>query len=115
MEGTDPTPRAFGFSLASQWPWFTGGQITGPLYGWLGHRWRANRSSAAALAAALPVLVEPGARWLAARLGKIPRIPFQWPLNGAGVTAEFAELSVGLLLTCAAVRFMARDRPSARA
>ena len=117
MEGVHLTPRAFAFSLASQWPWFAGSLITGPLYGWLGHRWRARRSLAAALLAALPVLLEPGARWLAAGLGlgNSPWIPFQWPLDSGGVTAEFAELAVGLLLTWTAIRFIARDRASARA
>ena len=117
MEGAHLTARAFAFSMASQWPWFVGGLITGPLYGWLGYRWRACRSPAAALLAALPVLLEPGARWLAAGLGlgTIPWVPFQWPLDGGGVTAEFAELVVGLLLTCTVIRFMARNRAAAKA
>jgi hypothetical protein len=117
MEGVHLTPRALAFSLASQWPWFAGGLITGLLFGWLGHRWRARQSPAAALLVALPVLLEPGARWLATGLGlgNISWIPFQWPLDGGGVTAEFTELAVGLLLTCAAIRVVVRDRASARA
>ena len=117
MEGAHLTPRTFAFSLASQWPRFAGGLVTGPLYGTLGHRWRSRRSLAAALLAALPVLLEPGGRWLATRLGlgNIPWIPFQWPLDGGGVTAEFAELAVGLLLTCAAITLLARDRATADA
>lgn len=112
MEGVHLAPRVFALSLASQWPWFAGGLVTGPLYGWLGYRWRTRRFPAAALLAALPVLLEPGARWLVAGLGPgtTPWIPFQWPVDGGGVTAEFAELVAGLLLTCTAIGFMARNR-----
>jgi uncharacterized protein DUF6518 len=117
MEGVHLTPRTFAFSLASQWPWFAGGLITGPLYGWLGHRWHTRRSPAAALLAALPILLEPAARWLATRLGLSSAgwrfIP--WPLQGSGVAAEFAELAVGLLLTGAVIRVIARGRAPARA
>ena len=117
MEGTQLTPRVLAFVLASQWPWFAGGLITGPLYGWLGHRWRAHRSLAAALLAALPVLLEPGARWLASGLGlaNIPWLTFQWPFGGGAVTAEFAELAAGLLLTGLAVRLAVRRRVPAGA
>lgn len=117
MEGVHLTPRAFAVSMASQWLWFAGGLLTGPLYGWLGYRWRARRSPAAALLVALPVPLEPGARWLAAGLGlgTLPGIPFQWPVDGGGVTAEVTELAVGLLFTCAAIGVMARNRASARA
>jgi uncharacterized protein DUF6518 len=116
MEGAHLTPRAVAFSLASQWPWFAGGLITGPVFGWLGHCWRGRRSPAVALLVALPILLEPGARWLAAGLGlgNLPWIQFQWPLDGGGVAAEFAELAVGLLLTCAVLAVMVRDRPAAR-
>lgn len=40
---------------------------------------------------------------------------FPWPLQGSGVAAEFAELAVGLLLTGAVIRVIARGRTSARA
>lgn len=117
MEGAHLTSRAVAFSLASQWPWFAGGLITGPVFGWLGHCWRGRRSPLVALLVALPILLEPGARWLAAGLGlgNLPWIRFQWPLDGGGVTAEFAELTVGLLLTCAVLAVMVRGRASARA
>ncbi|HUB40024.1 MAG TPA: hypothetical protein VMA72_14330 [Streptosporangiaceae bacterium] len=117
MEGVHLTPQAFALSLASQWPWFGGGLITGPLYGWLGYRWRARRSPAAALLVVLPILLEPGARWLAARLGlsSTGRLVFPWPLQSSGVAAEFAELTVGLLLTAAVIAVIARGRAVARA
>lgn len=110
MEGTHLTARVAAASLASQWPWFAGGLITGPLQGWLGHRWRAARSPSAGLVAVLPLLLEPAARWLATHLGLagIGWFPFSWPLQGGGVAAQFAELTAGLLLTGAAITVMAR-------
>jgi hypothetical protein len=115
MEGAHLTPRTFAFSLASQWLWFAGGLVTGPLYGWLGHRWRARRLPAAALLAALPILLEPAARWLASRVGLSGTgwLFFPWPLPGSGVAAELTELAVGLLLTGAAIRVIAHGRPPA--
>lgn len=106
----------FAASLASQRLWFAGGLITGPLYGWLGYRWRARQSTAAALLAALPVLLEPAALWLTSSLGLgIPGTShFQWPDQRGAVAAEFTELAVGMLLTAAATKVMARGQISAR-
>ena len=117
MEGVHLTPRTFASSLASQWLWFAGGLITGPLYGWLGRWWRTRRSAVAALLAALPVLLEPAALWLSSRLGFGGTGMFflQWPYQRGAVAAEFAELALGVLLTYAAAKGMARGRASARA
>ena len=117
MEGVHLTPRTLALSLASQWPWFAGGLITGPVYGWLGHLWRTRRSALAALLAALPVLLEPAALWLSSRtgLGGTTMFFFQWPYQRGAIAAEFAELAVGLLLTYAAAKVMARGRPPAGA
>jgi hypothetical protein len=111
------TLHMFAATLASQWLWFAGGLITGPLYGWLGYRWRARQSTAAALLAALPVLLEPAAVWLASRLnlGILGFAHFWWPDQPGGVAAEFAELAVGLLLTAAVVKVVAGGRASASA
>lgn len=111
------TLHMFASSLASQWLWFAGGLITGPLYGWLGYRWRARQSTAAALLAAAPVLLEPAAVWLTGRLGLgFPGAShFQWPDQGGAAAAEFTELAVGMLVTAAAAKVMARVRASARA
>ena len=116
MEGVHLTPRTFAFSLASQWPWFAGGLIIGPLYGCLGQHWRAQRSAAAALLAALPVLLEPAAGWLATRLGLSATgwHYLGWPLQRSAIAAEFAELAVGLVLTTAVIKLIARDRAVAR-
>jgi hypothetical protein len=106
------TPHLFLATLASQWLWFAGGLIAGPLYGWLGYRWRVRWSRAAALLAVLPSLLEPAARWLAGRSGiaHVIGLAFQWPGYGPAVIAEVSELAVGLLLTGAVVVAMARSR-----
>jgi hypothetical protein len=126
MEGTHLGPRPAGLigtwnqlsprlvlaTLASQWLWFAGGLIIGPVYGWLGYRWRARRSRVAALLAVLPPLLEPAARWLVTRLGAVHAswLNFRWPVYGAAVVAEIIELTVGLVLTGVVVTAMARTR-----
>jgi hypothetical protein len=128
MEGTHLGPRPAGLigtwnqlsprlvlaTLASQWLWFAGGLIIGPVYGWLGYRWRARRSRVAALLAVLPPLLEPAARWLVTRLGAghATRLTFQWPAYGPAVIAEIIELAVGLVLTAVVVTAMARTPAS---
>jgi hypothetical protein len=107
------SPHLFLVTLASQWLWFAGGLITGPLYAWLGYRWRSRGSRAAALLAALPVLLEPAVRWLAARSGLayVSGLTLQGPNRGPAVIAEVA---VGLMLTSIVVTAMARNRGPAR-
>jgi uncharacterized protein DUF6518 len=111
-------------TLARQWPWLVGGLITGPLYGWLGHRFRARRSWTVGLLAALPVLLEPFGRWLTTHFGldRLARWQFSWPPSGLGqgaVTAMLAEACLGLLLLAATAAFAQRRtagvlRPSSR-
>jgi hypothetical protein len=103
MEGVHLTPQMYLDTLARQWPWLAGGLVTGPLYGWLGHRFRVRRSWAVGLLAALPVLLEPGGRWLTTHCGldRLARWEFSWPPSGLGqgaVTAMLAEACLGLLL-----------------
>ena len=104
-------------TLASQWLWFAGGLFTGPIYGWLGYRWRVRRSWAAALLAVLPPLLEPAVRWLGARLAPPDAggLPLQWPGSGPAVIAEVIELAIGIALTSVAVTSMARARVPRRA
>ena len=111
------TPHLFLATLASQWLWFAGGLITGPLFGWLGYRWHSRRSRAAILLAVLPVLLEPAARWLATRLGLayVSGLPFDWPSDRQAVLAEFAEFAVGLVLTVGVVTAIGRTRATRRA
>jgi hypothetical protein len=103
MEGVHLTPQMYLATLARQWPWLAGGLVTSPLYGWLGHRFRVRRSWAVGLLAALPVLLEPGGRWLTTHCGldRLARWEFSWPPSGLGqgaVTAMLAEACLGLLL-----------------
>lgn len=103
------SPHVFLASLASQGLWFAGGLITGPLYGWLGYRWRARQSPATALLVALPLLLEPAARLLATRFGQgyLSMLAYQW----SGLSPAFiAEIGVGLVLTAVVVRAMVRGQ-----
>jgi len=106
------SPHVFLTSLASQGLWFAGGLVTGPIYGWLGYRWRARQSLTAGLLAALPVLLEPAARWLASRFGQayVTTLAYQW--RGFG-PAAIAEVGAGLVLTGVIVTAMARRTASA--
>jgi hypothetical protein len=103
------TPNLFLATLVSQWLWFAGGLIAGPLCGWLGYRWRAYRSGRAALLVALAVTLEPLVRWLAARFGQayIGWLAFQGPGYGP---ASIAEIALGLALTAAVATTMLRAR-----
>jgi uncharacterized protein DUF6518 len=94
VEGAHLTPGTLAVTAASQWLWFLGGLVTGPLYGVLGHRWRTRRSWPVALLAALPVMFEPAARYLAGHEGLTSWSSFQ--------PAAFAEVLAGLALTIAA-------------
>jgi len=57
-----------GILLASQRANIVGGLLTGPLFGYLGQRWRTGRSWAAAALLAGAFCLEPLARWLAGQL-----------------------------------------------
>jgi hypothetical protein len=109
---TQLSPHLFLATLASQWLWFAGGLLTGPLYGWLGYRSRSRRSWATALVAVLPVLLEPVARVLVGRFGLayVSGLPFR---GQGGGPAAITEVAVGLLLTGVVVTAMfQRGRPS---
>jgi len=106
MEGVNLTSQGYLGELARQWPWLAGGLVSGPLYGWLGHRFRTHRSWTVGLLAALPVVLEPVGRWLTTHFGldRLFRWEFSWPPSGLGqgaVTAMLAEACLGLLLITA--------------
>jgi hypothetical protein len=101
VEGVHVTVPVVVTTAASQWPWFLGGLISGPLYGMLGYRWRARRSWPVALLATLPVVFEPAARLLADHSGLLSWSSFP--------PAVFAEVMTGLALT--AVVAVAAARP----
>jgi len=107
MEGVHTTVREIAFTAATQWLWFLGGLVSGPLYGLLGHYWRAGRSWPVALLAALPVMLEPAARWFATREGLTSWSSFP--------PADFAEVLTGLALTIVVTVAIARARTAGRA
>jgi Family of unknown function (DUF6518) len=124
LEGTHLAPRPPGVTgswsqlsahlvlvaLASQRLWFAGGLISGPLYGWLGYWWRTRRSWAAALLAALPLLLEPAARWLAAGFG----LTYVGGITTMDSPAALAEAAFGLMVIGVVVIKLARARARPR-
>jgi hypothetical protein len=62
-----------------------GGLVVGPLFGWLGQRWRARRAWVGALATAAALCLEPLAR---IPVGQVPRFRSVW----------LAEVAVGVAL-----------------
>ncbi|HEU5356475.1 MAG TPA: hypothetical protein VFU65_18515 [Actinocrinis sp.] len=109
------TPHLLLTVLASQSVWFVGGLITGPLYGWLGYRWRTRRAITPALLAALPVALEPAARWLSSHFGlaRASGLAFDWPSYGSAVIAETAEVALGVALIIVSIMIMLRTREPA--
>jgi hypothetical protein len=66
------------------------GLVTGPVFGWLGHRWRVRRSLISAVLVAGALCLEPLARWITGQLS--PPAPV-WTVEvalGAVVAAIFA-------------------------
>lgn len=75
--------------LRSQSVNILGGLVAGPLFGFLGQRWRANRSWASAALLAGSLCLEPLARWLA---GQLPPPAFVWKIevvSGAALALFF--------------------------
>jgi hypothetical protein len=102
VEGAHLSVGQLQATAASQWPWFVGGLVAGPLYGLLGRWWRARRSWAAALVATVPVMLEPAAHWAASRADVYGWDPVP--------PANYAEVAVGLLLTAAVAIAIGRAR-----
>jgi hypothetical protein len=59
IEGAAVTVRGVRGLLVGQWIYVGGGLLTGPLFGWLGNRWRTHRDWTNALAVAVAVCCEP--------------------------------------------------------
>jgi hypothetical protein len=59
IEGATVTPRGVRGLLVGQTAYAVGAVLTGPLFGWLGYRWRTRRDWTSALVAALVVCSEP--------------------------------------------------------
>jgi Family of unknown function (DUF6518) len=86
--------------LASQRANIVGGLLTGPLFGYLGQRWRTKRSWVAAALLAGAFCLEPLARW---RAGQLPPPQIVWRV----------EVAVGALAAlCFAAAGLARRRPA---
>jgi Family of unknown function (DUF6518) len=65
--------------------WILGGMVTGPLYGFLGHRWRVARSWVSAALVTSALCLEPLARGL---VGMLSPHPFVW----------WAEIAIGTVI-----------------
>ena len=55
-------PGLLGFLRGGNFRWFAAGVLTGPLFGWLGYRWRVRRALWAGLAVTALIVLEPMAR-----------------------------------------------------
>jgi hypothetical protein len=62
VENAHLTVQSVAALVRSESPVIVGGLFTGPLFGWLGNRWRNDRAWLGALAAAAAVCLEPLAR-----------------------------------------------------
>lgn len=62
VEGAEFSRRSVAGFVVSQSPVIVGGLFTGPLFGWLGNRWRTDRAWLGALAIAAAFCLEPLAR-----------------------------------------------------
>jgi len=75
------------------------GIVLGPLYGWLGQRWRVDRFWLSAVLVAAPLILEP-----------LARRSFE-PLSGPPLV-WWLEIAVGLLVAAGALAFMRARRPA---
>jgi hypothetical protein len=101
IEGVRPSSVVIPMFLHSQLHVIVPGLVTGPLYGWLGHRWRTLRSWASAALVAGAFCLEPLARWL-----------YGQPLGSASVSTAEVVLGVIAATLLAAAR-VAQARPAA--
>lgn len=77
--------------------WILGGIVTGPLYGFLGHRWRVARSWVSAALIASALCLEPLAR---GAVGMLSPHPFVW----------WAEIAIGAVVAAAFASVIATSR-----
>jgi hypothetical protein len=89
------------FVRAGNWRWFAGGLVTGPVAGWLGHRWRHDRLAVAGVAAAAALVLEP-----------VVRMRAGFAVRSTAVAA--AEVLAGLCAAVAAVRIGRKGIASGR-
>lgn len=67
IEHATLTVASYSAFVRSNLLWFAGALVTGPAFGWLGHRWRVARAPYAAAITSAVVLLEPLAHLLGAR------------------------------------------------
>jgi DNA-binding beta-propeller fold protein YncE len=107
-------PATFLWTVLDQFEWLFGAVVSGPVYGWLGRRWRATRSWLAALAVTVPVMIEPALRWELSswqNVAREPYVPLAWQPYAP---VAWAEALAGLALTVAAVVIALRGGPRER-
>lgn len=92
VEHAQLTLGGFAAFARSNLVWLAGGVLTGPLFGWLGHRWRVARDPSAAVVMAGAVTLEPLVHAVAYRRIPLGSIPF------GPVTAAEAAVGVALAL-----------------
>lgn len=102
IEGVHPTIGLLESLVPTQWRNIVGGLVTGPVYGFLGERWRTRKSWPSAALAAGPLLLEPVASHLGLTHAYDPR-------------ASLAEVAAGLLLALALAVSITRSPRSVRA
>lgn len=61
-----------GFLQGGNVRWFAAGMVTGPVFAWLGYRWRVDRALAAGLVVAVVICLEP---WVRHEYGNVIRSP----------------------------------------
>jgi hypothetical protein len=98
VENAHLTAASAAAFVASESRWLAASLVNGPLFGWLGWRWRAHRAWTGALAVALAVVLEPAVR----AQTRVYAIRFRW--------IEIAEVACGLALVLAVVATRARSR-----
>ncbi len=76
MEGvhlSDPVAQILA-TTRSQSPWLLGAAVVAPVYGWVGHRWKASHAPWCLAIAVATVCLEPAARVLTGRLQPDPAV-----------------------------------------
>ncbi len=102
LEGAQYTlGNARGFFLSNAFV-VVGGLVTGPLFGWLGQRWRERRAVVGALAVAVAFCLEPLARHIS--LPSVHVLGVGFALGGYSIgshTVVLLEVATGLVLATA--------------
>jgi uncharacterized membrane protein (UPF0136 family) len=96
-------PGLAGYFRSGNLRWFVAGAVTGPLFGWLGHRWRTQGALWAGLAVAVSIVAEPWARHLYGNVMRSTEVAVSEMCVGA---------AVGLGMALRSLSRHGRQRPS---